>query len=384
MNLQLIDNVLCEGRLYRASGGFHNYDARGICDLLFLYSIITYMLYQDRAQHDYAVGYADKTTQYSAYSLFRTHATDLYMLAYQVSNPQNTHIRLRHPEASMKFLEALKFNARDHHYFMRMLSHENADTGRADSYFMRLGSQLKIRDGRYHQWRREIVHWSKLSERERDRLVNKLITELARMNARGSEVYPILKTMTNYREYEVQPSPDRDAVTEDNTDTITVSTPSSINAYWSKTRTRITPMRIVEVTKKNANIQQAIEQYIAWVRKENPTMIPRSIVTRELINQSVLEYERLRRISPNIAQDLDRAAGHAVAAVLQHYDFLNKKQHDSREPAPSHDHHADAEQRLEPAKKKWKNPAHRLRKGWDAGHRWGELAGSIFKPTRRS
>ena len=42
----------------------------------------------DGKQQDYGTAYARKTTQYGSYAVFRTSATDIYMLGFAVNQSQ--------------------------------------------------------------------------------------------------------------------------------------------------------------------------------------------------------------------------------------------------------------------------------------------------------
>jgi len=183
MEFQLIDQGLCEARLFRASRQFGAFDGKDIAHLLYLDTMLTYMLAQDEEQSDFARKYAGNTAKFSTYSLFRTHGTDAYMLAYQVSQPKNDYVKMKDARESKRHLENLTFQKRQHIMFMRKIATDKDNRAEAISYLYRLERQLGVTDARYRAWRRMIVDWPKLKYSSKQRIVAQVIQELRR---RGS------------------------------------------------------------------------------------------------------------------------------------------------------------------------------------------------------
>lgn len=205
MDLQFIDVELSESRLYRTTRNFGKFSGPDVVDLLYLNTLITYMLTKDEAQRDYALSYLSKTTQYGNYALFRTHATDLYLLAYQVAHPKNNAVDLANQLLSGTFFDNIRFDDRDHWKFLReLVSMENTASGRATSFFYRLEQQLKIGNPRYKQLRRLVLDWGNLKYIQRQMVVANFANELRKKGV-GSELLDNLNTMLKYREYNVAP-----------------------------------------------------------------------------------------------------------------------------------------------------------------------------------
>jgi len=188
MDFQLIDQELCEARLFRASRQFSAFSGEDIAHLLYLDTMLTYMLAQDDDQAEFARKYAGDTAKFGTYSLFRTHATDAYMLAYQIAHPMNDHVKLKNAASSKKHLEGLQFQKRHHIMFMRKIQKAKDTRAEAITYLYRLEKQLKVTDARYRAWRRMIVDWPKLNYTGKQRIVAQVIQELRRRGA-GSGRY---------------------------------------------------------------------------------------------------------------------------------------------------------------------------------------------------
>jgi hypothetical protein len=200
MELQLIDQEISEARLFRTTNQFKIYNGRAIADLLYLTSLTTFMMAKDEKQEGFARAYAKQTSQYGKYNFFRSHATDLYLLAYQVNDPSNRNISLKHPIESKMFLNSCKFNAMHHWQFFTKVGQGRENSNDSVVYFMRLERQLKISNAKYKQFRRLITDWKNLKYRSKQLVVAQIVQEFRRIG-RGSEMIGPLSTMTKYKSY---------------------------------------------------------------------------------------------------------------------------------------------------------------------------------------
>jgi len=204
MELLLVNEELCESRLYRTTANFKNLTGRQIADLAYLNSLLMYMMIQDDDQHEYAKAYTARTVQYGSYTLFRTHATDLYMLAYILKDPENKNLRYNQHSESKRFLKTLNFDSRRHIQWMRKLSKADDRRGEAVAFYMALERQLKIGDGRYKQFRRYITDWNNLKYTSKQQIIARMTQEIRRI-AKGSEVMAPLGQMLKYRRFKAAP-----------------------------------------------------------------------------------------------------------------------------------------------------------------------------------
>ncbi len=199
MEFLLLDKVLTESRLYRYSRNFANLDGKDVANLLYLTTLVTYMLTLDDETVDYGLTYAQKTVQYGGYSLFRTHATDLYLLAYTVSNPQNKQVSLKN-SSSKDYLERLKFQPKMHWRFITDMSNGFVTSIDAYTNLFRFETQLKITDSRYKRWRRLILDWRNLKNIQKQLVVAQTTQEFRKIG-RGSELLVPLTDMLKDRNY---------------------------------------------------------------------------------------------------------------------------------------------------------------------------------------
>ena len=200
MDLKLVNQEISEARLYRTSRNFNALTGEDISKLFYLTSISTFMMLNDDKQYDYAKEYVKQTVQYGPYTLFRSHATDLYLLGHVIKDPDTRSITLKNPITSKQYLKKLNFDNRKHYMFFMKLKTSSIKGSEFNSYFMRLESQLKITDSKYKQWRRLISDWSNLKFSSKQLVVSRLLQEYRRLG-RGSEMVSPLSTMAKYRGY---------------------------------------------------------------------------------------------------------------------------------------------------------------------------------------
>jgi len=198
LNLKLIDKEISEARLYRTSRNFNALTGEDVAKLFYLTSISSFMMLNDDKQYDYATEYIKQTVQYGPYTLFRSHATDLYLLGHVIRDPDTKSIRLKNPISSKQYLKKLSFDPRKHYMFFMRLKNTTVKGTEFNSYFLRLESQLKIKDQKYKQWRRLIADWGNLKYSSKQLVVSRLLQEYRRLG-RGSEMVSPLTTMVKYK-----------------------------------------------------------------------------------------------------------------------------------------------------------------------------------------
>lgn len=200
MDFQLYNVDLTEAQLYRSTAQFRTLTGRDVANLLYLNTLSLALMYLTEDTHEVARNYAGKTAQYGTYALFRTSATDIYMLAYQVKNPDNDYATMKDPIASKKFLNRLNFDSRKHVAIMRRIQTGGAQGNELHSYLMRMEAQAGITDSRYKTWRREVGTWDKASESRRSKVIRDINREFARIgggSVRRGEIQQALNTGKN-------------------------------------------------------------------------------------------------------------------------------------------------------------------------------------------
>lgn len=198
MELQFINQEIAEARLFRASGNFSRMDSNDIVNSLYLTTLVLFIFNQDADKQEFAEDYARKTVQYGSFSLFRTSATDLYLLAYQILHPGNSNIHLSNRTSSRRDLTSLQFDRRLFMQFLRKIQAGDDSLQLARTYLIRLERQLEITDGRFRRWRRLAIDYTTLRNAQKQSLLAQLTQEIRRLGGgagRSSEVIAPLTGM---------------------------------------------------------------------------------------------------------------------------------------------------------------------------------------------
>ena len=171
---------------------------------MFLNTLALQLLYLDSNTTKKAKDYAKITVAYGNFSLFRTAASDLYLLSYALLHPENRNMSFSKNSESVKFLNGLQFDQGLYIRYLRMVSQERVGRDYANTYFFRFESQLKIKDSRYKRWRRLISTYKNLKFAQRNALYAQLVFEIKRIGGgagRGSELLPALEPFLKKRGY---------------------------------------------------------------------------------------------------------------------------------------------------------------------------------------
>lgn len=194
MDFLFLDQELNESKLFRHSGQFSKMTGREVANLFYLYMLGLYILSQDKTK-DFAEKEALKTIQYGSFTLFRTHATDLYMMMYQIKHPDNDHGNIKTPLESKRFLNSLNVNVQTLISFLRALSQDVVDEKRAGPFLFRLESQLKIQESRYKSWRRKATEWAGLNQKQKQEILTPLVLEIKRIGGGSARSTIILNQL---------------------------------------------------------------------------------------------------------------------------------------------------------------------------------------------
>lgn len=197
MDLSLINVELSESKLYRSTSSFGKLTGPDIASLLYLNTLSVVMLNKDLNQHEYGKKYAEQTAKHGFYTFFKSSSTDLYMLAFQVNNPENTSTKAS--EEARNYLGKLRFNNRQHFNVMKKIGEGRIDDNTLTVFFLALERQLKI-GPKYTQWRRQVLNWDGVTTYQREATTKAILRELKMLNY-NSELGRTLGTMVSYKQF---------------------------------------------------------------------------------------------------------------------------------------------------------------------------------------
>ena len=212
MDLLLINSEdLSESRLYRFTDGFRRLSGADIAELFYLETLAILTFMQDSEQRDYAVAYANKTSQYGPYAVYRTAATDIYMLGFSINMPDYSSLRFANKDIS--YLKSLGFDNRKHYSMMRRVATTYPTKSEISQFLIRLESQLKIKNTLLKQIRRLVTDWDNLKYSQKQYVVAKILQTIRSLKGQGSEIFSHLVAMKRTRSYDAVPEqPKRSAL----------------------------------------------------------------------------------------------------------------------------------------------------------------------------
>jgi hypothetical protein len=196
MQFSLINQELTEAKIFHVTHQFGMCNGRDIADLLYLNTLFLIMLRDVSGMKEWAERYAGKTRQAGTYALFRTYATDLYLLAYQVLHPHNDYAKMREPDNSKGFLQNLNFDGKRHIQIMNRVSVDNLDIAEAYVYLLRLEQQLKIQDNFFKAGRRMLVSWEDMPDDRKIAFLKRIYNyaiKIGNGTARNTEIFIEIK-----------------------------------------------------------------------------------------------------------------------------------------------------------------------------------------------
>jgi hypothetical protein len=183
----MVNTLISESKLFRASGGYNRFNGRDIADLAYANTLAVLLLSMEPESEKTARSYAQKTAQFSSYAIFRSHATDLYLQAYVLSFPNNANIKLHNHSSSTKFVQSLQFQGTRHVLMMRRVAQGIARRAEITQFLHRLERQLSISSSKLRLVRQWLVKWHTLGSYDKQRAVTALLQEM-RSVARSTQL----------------------------------------------------------------------------------------------------------------------------------------------------------------------------------------------------
>lgn len=164
MDSQSGPSFLGESLLYRSSRGFGTFTGEDVAVLLYVNTLALCVALQDWSTARAAIKYTTQTSRRMNYSLFYQSCTDLYALAYMVSNPSSKRNLLADNAASTAHLRSLSFNPKMHVTAMMRLARSGFSASELATYLYRLEVQLSIKNAELKAVRRMIPNWGGTSQ----------------------------------------------------------------------------------------------------------------------------------------------------------------------------------------------------------------------------
>lgn len=171
---------LCESRIFRSKQAMDKYNTAKGSELLYAVLLSTIALALHPKTHNWAKGYAAKSSAFGNFDFFRPTATDLYVLTHMAQ------------ERGVIGLPGARSLLR----LYKELSKGNVDSNFAEQTLLRMERALRVGDARLRNARRALTHWSQTSGEDQKATIENLY-RIVRLKAKLAEVLPYLQAATS-------------------------------------------------------------------------------------------------------------------------------------------------------------------------------------------
>jgi len=208
IELDFVNDLMTEARMFRSRHGLSNYSARDMADNVFAHMIALQVLNREFKYSSVASAYAGRTASYGNFDYFRSNGTDLYSMIHalfgkgsitQFEDEKNSEILLKRMRPNMTQIKA----------FLNHIESSGANADAEKRMLQQLQSMLFINDSKLKSMKRLAGDWENLKTREKRTLVSSLYNYF-RTNTSKSSLMSTLQQLSRERDYadgeQVQPS----------------------------------------------------------------------------------------------------------------------------------------------------------------------------------
>ena len=188
MDLKLI-NDLNESRQYRSKSAFRHANARTVADHTFMDMIAVWILYNEFEFAPESLNYASKTVAYNRFNTYRQSGTDLYLNLHVITEKRND--LLGNDDADVTLLDRIQLDVGNIVRYLRQIGQNSMTPSKARQTLQRLEQALYIDNSNYRSVRRLAQGWPTLSTNQKRLVITRMLM-FYKMNARKSEMYPLL------------------------------------------------------------------------------------------------------------------------------------------------------------------------------------------------
>ncbi len=199
IELDFIDNLLTEARMFKSRQGVSKYSAREIADLIFAHCIAVQVMNREFKYTSVAKSYASRTTSYGNYDYFRSNGTDLYVMIHSMFG-KGSIIQFADEKNSKILLNRIKSDVTPFREFLNHVGSSKANTDMEQRMLMRLQGALYISDSKLRSMKRLAGDWENLKTREKRTLVSSLLTYF-RSNAPKSSLMTYIQKLARERDF---------------------------------------------------------------------------------------------------------------------------------------------------------------------------------------
>ena len=199
IELDFVDSLLTEARMFKSRHGVSKYSARELADLIFAHCIALQVMNRESKYTSVAKTYAGRTLSYRNFDYFRSNGTDLYVMLHALFG-KGSIIQFADERNSKILVDRLKSDIMPFREFLSHITSSNANTNTEQRMLMRLQGALYISNSKLRSMKRLAGDWENLKTREKRTLVSSLLTYF-RTNAPKSSLTSYVQKLARERDF---------------------------------------------------------------------------------------------------------------------------------------------------------------------------------------
>lgn len=199
INLDFVNDLMTEARMFRSRHGVSDYSARDMADNAFAHMIALQVLNREFKYSSVASTYANRTMSYGNFDYFRSNGTDLYVMLHALFG-KGSITKFADEKNSEILLKRMRPNMTQIKTFLNHIASSGANADAEKRMLMQLQSMLFVNDSKLRSMKRLAGDWENLKTREKRTLVSSLYNYF-RANAPKSSMMSYLQKLSRERDY---------------------------------------------------------------------------------------------------------------------------------------------------------------------------------------
>ena len=199
IELEFVNDLMTEARMFRSRHGLSNYSAREMADNAFAHMIALQVLNREFKYSSVASTYAGRTASYGNFDYFRSNGTDLYAMLHSLFG-KGSITKFNDEKNSEILLKRMRPNMTQIKGFLNHVSSSGANSDKEKRMLMQLQSMFFVNNSRLRSMKRLAGDWENLTTREKRTLVSSLYNYF-RSNSSKSSLMSTLQRLSRERDY---------------------------------------------------------------------------------------------------------------------------------------------------------------------------------------
>ncbi len=199
IELDFVNDLMTEARMFRSRHGLSDYSAREMADNVFAHMIALQVMNREFKYSSVASTYAGRTASYGNFDYFRSNGTDLYAMIHSLFG-KGSITKFNDEKNSEILLKRMRPNMQQIKGFLLHISSSGANADKEKRMLMQLQSMLFVNDSRLRSMKRLAGDYENLTTREKRTLISSLLTYF-RANSPKSSLTSYIRKLASERDF---------------------------------------------------------------------------------------------------------------------------------------------------------------------------------------